>query len=323
VAGTLGTAIFWTSVRIGLGSLEWLDFSSIVLFALCGLAGATAGAVRIYVGETRAIVRLLCGLAASAFILVLTTFLLLALNDALDQLASVSSDVVVILIVIGIVLLCIELHVFSWFWPGGRFPLMAFARRSLLTAGIGLAIFVIIAFPYIWRQSGTFGSATLAIIVPAISIVLGLFLLAEVLHWMMRVEGNLNTANTLFERNFLESKHISSQLAVGDSSSDNADYEATSSSVAYQVSNIAAPIKAISSLVGEVTAAQAPVFLRPDARAHYLGSTKQGSSIRLYGRDASSQWVCGDTAGTKWVETVNLSLVGDIGSLPIITPPVL
>lgn len=65
----------------------------------------------------------------------------------------------------------------------------------------------------------------------------------------------------------------------------------------------------------------APVYALPSTQSRYLGVSRGGRAIALYGRDSFGLWVCGDLAGTKWVQVTDLTITGDVMSLPVITPP--
>jgi hypothetical protein len=70
-----------------------------------------------------------------------------------------------------------------------------------------------------------------------------------------------------------------------------------------------------------VSSVNAAVHKHPASDSDFLGNVKQGRNIKLYGRDDKGAWVCGDLAGSKWIQTAHLSIQGNVFNLPVIKPP--
>lgn len=77
----------------------------------------------------------------------------------------------------------------------------------------------------------------------------------------------------------------------------------------------------VTTLTAEVTAQNAFVFEQPDVRAKYLGSTQQGRTLKVYGRDETGQWFCADSTGVKWIQAIHVAVAGDASALPVMAPP--
>lgn len=211
----------------------------------------------------------------------------------------------------------------------GKFSLLKFYRRLLRIAAV-LSLLGSVAMFLFTPLRGTYSYSSDLLIafvaaLPFLGLSLGFGIIAEIITLFLHMEDHLDKMRQEQARtnqlllNPPQGRTVSpasNPTAMGENLSTFDPFSAAGPSQA-----VRSTPKLASFLDSTIVAYAAFVYDQPDEHSKLLGRVLRGRAVKLYGRDASSQWVCGDTTGTKWIRVSQLSVSGDISTLPIITPP--
>ena len=199
----------------------------------------------------------------------------------------------------------------------GKFSLLKFYRRLLRIAAV-LSLLGSVAMFLFTPLRGTYSYSSDLLIafvaaLPFLGLSLGFGIIAEIITLFLHMEDHLDKMR--------QEQARTNQLLLNPPQGRTVSPASNPFSAAGPSQAVRSTPKLASFLDSTIVAYAAFVYDQPDEHSKLLGRVLRGRAVKLYGRDASSQWVCGDTTGTKWIRVSQLSVSGDISTLPIITPP--